>query len=441
MYSFGGVPGSVGRNQLWSAGLAYTRGPFSAAAAYLNARNPNLSFYGTNPNAGTTPASNNIGSAGSATTPQSNPIYAGYASASTVQIIGAGTAYTVGPATIGATYSNVQFRGLGNTGASGPNPFGYSGNVTFNVGEANLKFQITPSLLTGIALSYAHSSGVEGRAGATYKQGSLGVDYFLSKRTDLYSIIVYQHASGTDSLNQPAVAAIAGQTFPLLQVTRLLCEWGSATNSREFHCSARGVRAGFSEFTPPRNYRQSSLTLGSTSTVVCILSSSTQRSEKSSDWRGFPRFTTLDCQHSLCARPSVCHREHRSRTRAQASRDGGRHNKLTCKRRSRHTNLHGHCRSFDIPLQFFVHDVKDVGDSWVLDGGVRALRKVPRRAARATDCFEHERQVHAINFETRGLKSTAFRVEPPLKRLDEAMGERLFMAGSTHPASLPERCY
>lgn len=55
-------------------------------------------------------------------------------------------------------------------------------------------------------------SGAEGKASATYHQGSLGLDYFLSKRTDVYTIVVYQHASGTDSLGQSAVAQIAGQT-------------------------------------------------------------------------------------------------------------------------------------------------------------------------------------------------------------------------------------
>lgn len=212
LYSFGGVPGSVGRNQVWSAGVGYANGHLSAGAAYLNARTPNFGFYGTNPSAGTTLTSNNIGSSGSATTAESNPIYAGYASASTVQIAAAGAAYQFGAATLGATYSNTQFRGLGNTSASGPNPLGYRGNATFNSAEANLKYQVTPSFLLGVAYSYTRNSGADERSGATYQQGSMGADYFLSKRTDVYAIVVYQHVAGTDSLNQPAVAYITGQT-------------------------------------------------------------------------------------------------------------------------------------------------------------------------------------------------------------------------------------
>ena len=37
-------------------------------------------------------------------------------------------------------------------------------------------------------------------------------DYFLSKRTDVCAMAVYQRASGTDSLGQPAVAYITGQS-------------------------------------------------------------------------------------------------------------------------------------------------------------------------------------------------------------------------------------
>ncbi|MDR5826302.1 porin [Caballeronia sp. LP006] len=210
VYGVGGVPGSISANQVWSVGAGYQNGPVALGAAYLNARNPNFSFYGTNPNAGTTAAANNLGSAGSATTPQSNPIYAGYASASTTQIISAAGSYKFGGATVGLTYSNVQFRGLGSN--SGPDPLGYTGTARFDNAEANFRYQLTPSWLAGVAYVYTHASGASERSGATYHQAQAGTDYFLSKRTDVYAIVVYQHANGTDSLGQPAVAYITGQS-------------------------------------------------------------------------------------------------------------------------------------------------------------------------------------------------------------------------------------
>lgn len=210
VYSLGGVPGSVGRNQVWSLGASYRNGPLGLGVAYLNARDPNFSFFGSNPNAGTTATSNNAGSLGSETAAQSNPIYGGYASASTTQIIAAAGSYQFGPATLGVYYSNVQFKGLGS--ASGPNPFGYSGNATFNNVEANAKYMFTPAWYGGVAYVYTHANGPDGNGDANYHQFQAGTGYLLSKRTSVYMAVVYQHASGTDSFGQPAVAAITGQT-------------------------------------------------------------------------------------------------------------------------------------------------------------------------------------------------------------------------------------
>ncbi|AET94058.1 outer membrane protein (porin) (plasmid) [Burkholderia sp. YI23] len=202
LYSLGGVPGSVGRNQVWSVGANYSQGPLYAGVGYLNVRNPNTSFYGAGgtvaPTVGGVPGSN-FGS---------SPVISGYASARTLQVIGTGAAYTFGAFTLGATYSNTQFRDLGDT-SSGPVPAGgISGTAKFNNVEINAKYQITPALLVGAAYVYTHNDGADGRGSARYNQGSVGVDYFLSKRTDVYFVGTYQRASGTDSTGREAVASI-----------------------------------------------------------------------------------------------------------------------------------------------------------------------------------------------------------------------------------------
>ncbi len=92
----------------------------------------------------------------------------------------------------------------------------YSGNATFNTGELNFKYQLTPALVMGSAFIYTDGIGASTPTGSTegakYYQGVLGADYFLSKRTDVYVIGVYQKASGTDSTGAQAVAAINGLT-------------------------------------------------------------------------------------------------------------------------------------------------------------------------------------------------------------------------------------
>ncbi|SAL63021.1 porin [Caballeronia choica] len=209
LYSLGGVAGNATQNQVWSLGVSYAGTSFNFGAGYLNARNPNVSFYGNTPNKGLATA-NNIGSPGSPTTPEVLPAYAGYASANTLQIIGLGGSYSIGPTIVSAVATNTRFQSMGS--ASGPNPLAYSGNATFNSVELGVRSYITPSLLTGVAFDYTQRSSVKGDGGAKYLQLDTGVDYFLSKRTDAYVLAVLQRATGRDSLGQAAVANISGFT-------------------------------------------------------------------------------------------------------------------------------------------------------------------------------------------------------------------------------------
>jgi predicted porin len=127
----------------------------------------------------------------------------------TLQVVGTGAAYTFGAATIGATYSNTRFKGLGDTTSGPVPPGGISGTASLNNAELNFKYQLTPALLLGAEYVFTKSSGVDGASGAKYHQGALGVDYFLSKRTDVYVVGVYQKASGTDSTGKAAVASVS----------------------------------------------------------------------------------------------------------------------------------------------------------------------------------------------------------------------------------------
>ncbi|WP_175853550.1 porin [Burkholderia anthina] len=209
LYSFGGVAGNQTQNQIWSLGASFSGGAFSMGAGYLNARNPNVSFYGNTPNKGLATA-NNLGSLGSDATPQSSPAFAGYASANTLEIIGGGAAYTLGPTTLTTALTNTRYENLGS--ASGPNPFGYTGNAIFTSVEVGVRSYLTPAFLTGMTFDYTDRNSVKGDGGAKYLQLNFATDYFLSKRTDVYVLAAVQRAIGRDSLNQPAVANIAGFT-------------------------------------------------------------------------------------------------------------------------------------------------------------------------------------------------------------------------------------
>ncbi|GAB7537785.1 porin [Burkholderia sp. 3C] len=198
-YSVGGVAGSVSQNQIWSLGAGYAGGSVTLGIGYLNARTPsNLGGLFGNSTSAATPAV------------VSNPIYSGYASANSYQVIALGGTYAIGAATLGATYSNVRFLNLGGNGATG---FRAGGSATFDNAELSLRYQLTPALLLASGFDYTRSNAVTlangaSNAGARYYQGEIGADYALSKRTDVYFSAVYQKASGHDSTGKDAVAAL-----------------------------------------------------------------------------------------------------------------------------------------------------------------------------------------------------------------------------------------
>ena len=202
LIGLGGVAGDFARNRVWSLSAGYTGGSLALGAGYLYIQNPNTAFFGN----GGSPAPTVAGVTGNNI---ATPVYSGYASAHALRIIAAGGSYTMGPAVVGATYSNTSFRDLGDT-ASGPNPRRLSGSASFNNAELNARYQITAALLAGISYDYTRGSALAGEDPAKYHQFNAGIDYFLSKRTDLYLIAIYQKASGMDSTGKRAVAAING---------------------------------------------------------------------------------------------------------------------------------------------------------------------------------------------------------------------------------------
>lgn len=200
VYSVGGVAGDFTQNQIVSLGASYVNSSLSFGTSYLNARNPNASFYATSlPNA--TSATNNFYSL----------VNSGYASAHTLQMVDVALAWTAGAAILGMNYSNSQFRGL--SGVAGVlNPAGLKGNAAFNDVALNLRYRISSALVLAGQASYSHGSAVDGEPGGKYRQFDLGALYSLSKRTDFYATAVYQVASGTQSTGTRAVASIFALT-------------------------------------------------------------------------------------------------------------------------------------------------------------------------------------------------------------------------------------
>ena len=83
-----------------------------------------------------------------------------------------------GTATIALLYSNTQFQNLGPVTAVGSYGTKYNGGTaTFNSGELNVKYALTPALTLAGAYIYTHNSGADNVGSAKYNQFNLGAIY------------------------------------------------------------------------------------------------------------------------------------------------------------------------------------------------------------------------------------------------------------------------
>jgi len=138
------------------------------------------------------------------------PVIAGFASASSMDTNAAAATYRFASVLLGVAYNRTSFHGLGSVASL--NPLDYSGTVSFDNLEGNVRIWVTPAFRLGLSYDYTRRSSVGTSSGAHYQQLNLGADYNLSKATDIYLLTAMQKASGTDSLGQVAVASIAGLT-------------------------------------------------------------------------------------------------------------------------------------------------------------------------------------------------------------------------------------
>lgn len=143
-YGFGGVAGSVGADQSMSFGLNYNGTDLSAALAYLDRRY----------------ASMDDGLAG-------------------IRNFGAGLKYNLYNVTLNALFTDTQ-----NT---------LTGAKVWAL-QAGAQRWLTPAWLVGANYQYMKGNAQLGENKAN--QVSAGVQYYLSKRTDLYATVTFQQAGG-----------------------------------------------------------------------------------------------------------------------------------------------------------------------------------------------------------------------------------------------------
>jgi predicted porin len=159
-----GTTTTAGSSRAYSFGVNYANGPFALGAAYTDIRFPSQS----SPAFSTTIANISTGNIRD------------------LRTYGVGGRYIFGPATAWALWTRTQFTPVA-AGASG---------TFYNAYEAGLKYAFTPAL--SAAAGYTYTNATQNGGSAHWNQGNLGLDYALSKRTDVYGLVVYQKASGNN---------------------------------------------------------------------------------------------------------------------------------------------------------------------------------------------------------------------------------------------------
>ncbi|WP_396331115.1 porin [Burkholderia anthina] len=171
-YSFSNKAGGFADNRDFNAGLTYANGPVNLAIAYHSLLSPN--------------DTGNTGGAVSGDYGLFSP-FASSAQGAGIgkqQMYGAGASYTLGSARFSLLYTHTQFEYLDHS------------SLGLSNYEVTATDYLTPTVLIG--LGYIYTDGRYAQTGKTprWHQVDAGIDWFLSKRTDLFLVGIYQKAAG-----------------------------------------------------------------------------------------------------------------------------------------------------------------------------------------------------------------------------------------------------
>jgi predicted porin len=212
MYGMGEQAGGGSAGAVYAAGLMYENGPLSVGASYFKSK------------LGTTPADRAL-SSGATTASIAAALAANPGDQGTsVSVLGA--SYNFGSSKLYGNWSRVKMQAYGTltnfNGASVGNSLNsvtgaintgaLSANNKLDLYEIGYNYDLTASLKLLTGYSRTKVSFVNGAPTGKLDQLSLGTDYFLSKRTDLYTLASYARTS--DVTNPYKVSSSTPSTGP-----------------------------------------------------------------------------------------------------------------------------------------------------------------------------------------------------------------------------------
>lgn len=173
LYAFSNTAGGFNQNSAWSVGAGYANGAIALGGGVIKLDHPGLGTNGA------------VGASGSGSTSDYAALANTFVTGSVQNewIASAAGTYTVGGAMFGIVYSHVLYEMP-------------TSNVRFDNFEFDSSYYFTPFLRLSGAYTFTRGNVDLTDQQPRWHQFNLVLDYFLSKRTDVYLMGVYQRAAG-----------------------------------------------------------------------------------------------------------------------------------------------------------------------------------------------------------------------------------------------------
>lgn len=191
LYGFSNQAGAFAGNRVYSVGLKYSYATFTIGAVYEDLSNPGATSTGA-------VASDDVSFV-----------------ATNQKIYGIGASYVAGPATLGLVYTHVNL--LQPTSSVYIGDLGLNNSsLRFDNVEFNVKYDVRPDVSVGAMYTYtmAHLKRDGTESGLHWNQVGLMAQYLLSRRTGIYTQLVYQKLSGGNTGTALDTAFIPGAASP-----------------------------------------------------------------------------------------------------------------------------------------------------------------------------------------------------------------------------------
>ena len=186
IYGFGETAGKTSAGQAYGIGAKYDNGPLGLGINYYQSK------------AGTTPSDVSLitpalTSTNATAVANANAALAANAGNTALKALNVVASYQFGPARVYGNYSRVkQDLKTAPTSVAGLTLAGAQKVDTYEIGTA---YTLSPALKLLAAVDYSRATFVGVNTTGKLTQISLGADYFLSKRTDLYAFVSNMRAS------------------------------------------------------------------------------------------------------------------------------------------------------------------------------------------------------------------------------------------------------